>query len=313
MYNYIIVSDDKEALKDKIEEIKKTLNKEFDLSNYDLEQDDIYDVLDEIQTFSMLGNPKFIVVASLEKIVNVSEAKINDLTNQMNDFNSDNYLIFTSIKNPDFRLQNLAIIRKYSTLIDVNTRNFSFDTYIKNYLNQNGYQINNDAIPVLISYVDNVSALKQALDLLICYKCEEKVIEINDILLMISKPLEEDLYNLTNKVLAGDRKGVFEIYNDLKIRKVAPTFIISMLINKFQELYNAYIIAEGTRGVNEAKKKIAQAFNIKENVAYYIANNTRNTNLKAILKNLKALDDLDYKIKSGNIDENIGLELYFLK
>ncbi len=313
MHNYIIVSDDKEALKDKIEEIKKTLTIEYDYSNYDLDSDDIYDVLDEIQTFSMFGNPKFIIVSSFEKIVNVSEAKLNELTAQINDLSSENYLIFTSIKSPDFKLPNLANIRKYSTLIDVNTRNFSFDSYIKKYLSSEGYEIDSAAIPVLISYVDGISSLKQALDLLMCYKLEEKRIVIDDILKMISKPLDDDLYALTNKVLDNDKRGIMESYRDLKIRNIAPTFIISLLIAKFQELYNAYMIAEGTRSVNEAKKKIAEVFGIPEKRAFYIANNTRNTNIKAILKNLKALDELDYNIKSGNIDQFIGLELYFLR
>ena len=68
MYNYIIVSDDKEALKDKIEEIKKSSVKELDVTKYDLDLDDIYDILDEIKTVSLFDTTKLIIINSLERI-----------------------------------------------------------------------------------------------------------------------------------------------------------------------------------------------------------------------------------------------------
>ena len=68
MYNYIIVSDDKEAIKDKIEEIKKSSVKELDVTKYDLDLDDIYDILDEIKTVSLFDTTKLIIINSLERI-----------------------------------------------------------------------------------------------------------------------------------------------------------------------------------------------------------------------------------------------------
>jgi len=40
--------------------------------------------------------------------------------------------------------------------------------------------------------------------------------------------------------------------------------------------------------------------------------NARETNLSTILTQLHLLNELDYKIKAGKIDANLGLELYFL-
>ena len=94
---------------------------------------------------------------------------------------------------------------------------------------------------------------------------------------------------------------------------ISPTTIVSYLLNKFHELYNAYIIADGTRNKDEAQVKVAELFNVPTKRAYYIVKNTRNTNMRDILINIKALDELDYKIKSGQIDQNLGLELYFLR
>lgn len=314
MYNYIITSDDKEALKEKIEEIIKASATELDVSYYDLASDDIYTILDEIKTISLFGNTKLIVVSSTEDITTVSEAKLNDLTREMNNFSSENILVFTSLKSLDFRNNSLAQIRRFSTLIDINTKNISFDSYIKKYVSDYGYEIDNDALTTLVGYVDSLSLLKQSLEILICYKAEEKMITYDDVLLMIKKPLDDSIYALIEAVLDNNKKRVFEIFEDLKTTgQASPTGIISMLINKFHELYNAYIIADSLKSKNEAEKKVAEIFNVSEKRAYYMVKNTRNTNMRDILRNIKALDEADYKIKSGLIDQNLAIELYFLR
>ena len=275
--------------------------------------DNIYEILDEIKTISLFDNTKLIIISSLEAIVNVNETKLNELAKEMNNYNVENVLIFTSLKKLDFRINALSLIRRYSTLIDINTKNIPMDKYVNNYLKEEDFSIDNDALSLLLSYVGDLSTLKNSLEILMSYKLDEKTINIDDVTLMIRKPLDDDFYALIDQVLTDNKKMVFEIYNDMKTRNVAPTFIVSLLINKFHELYNAYVIADALRSKNEAERKVAEIFNVSEKRAYYMVKNTRNTNLKAILSNIKALDDLDYKIKSGLIDQNIGLELYFLR
>ena len=41
--------------------------------------------------------------------------------------------------------------------------------------------------------------------------------------------------------------------------------------------------------------------------------NAKAVDIYEIKKNLSMLNDLDYQIKTGKVDQNIGLELYFLK
>ena len=314
MYNYIITSDDKEALNDKIDEIIKSANMELDVSKYDLVSDDIYDILDEIRTISLFQTTKLIVISSAEKITEISEAKLNDLTKEMNNLNSENIIIFTSLNQLDFRNNMLAQIRRFSTLIDVNTKNVSFEKYIKNYVENNGYTISEDGVNTLASYVDSISSLKQSLEILICYKADEKNITYEDVILMIRKPLEDSVYELISAVLDQNKKRVFEVYKDLNESNMAnPTGIISILINKFHELYNAYIIADMVKNKNEAEKKVSEIFGVSIKRAYYMVKNTRNTNMREILRNIKLLDELDYNIKSGQIAPDLGIELYFLR
>ena len=81
-----------------------------------------------------------------------------------------------------------------------------------------------------------------------------------------------------------------------------------MLLNKFQEIYNVNILIKS--GFNQAQ--LAETLNISSGRAYYMIKNAKSYSMSAIKKHLDLLNELDYKIKTGQIDQNLGLELYFL-
>ena len=314
MYNYIITSDDKEAVNEKIESIKKSIKQDLDSSTYDLENDNLYNVIDELSTISMFGNPKFVVVKSLEKISKVPEATLLELLSLMNNVSIENFVVFVALdSNIDFRVECYAKIRQFSTLVDIKTRNVPFDKYATDRFIEEGYEISNDALSLLVSYSSNLSALKGNIEILKCYKADDKKINTADVLLMVKKPLDDKIYNIINLVLIDDKVNVLKAYEELKILNVSKSTILSKLISQFQELYNVYIIAKGSRSKDEAQEEVARLFNVRPQRAYYMVKNTKNTNLNTIKNNLNYLMDLDLKIKTGQIQDDLGLELYFLR
>ncbi|MBQ9448880.1 MAG: hypothetical protein IJU60_03300 [Acholeplasmatales bacterium] len=313
MYNYIITSDDKEAVVEKIESIKKSIKKNLDVSTYDLENDNLYNVIDEISTISMFGDPKFVVVKSLEKISKVPENILLELLSLMNNINIENFVVFVALGNIDFRVECFAKIRQFSTLVDIKTKNVPFDKYAADKFSEEGYDVSNDALSLLVSYSSNLSTLKENIEILKCYKADDKKISTADVLLMVKKPLDDKIYNIINLVLIDDKLNVLKAYEELKILNVSKSTILSKLISQFQELYNVYIIAKGSRSKDEAQETVARLFNVRPQRAYYMVKNTKNISLNTIKNNLDYLMDLDLKIKTGQIQDDLGLELYFLR
>lgn len=313
MYNYIITSDDKEAVNDKIESIKKSINKELDVSVYDLASDSLYNVIDEVSTISMFDEVKFVVVKSLEKINKVPENIFLELIALMNNVNIENFIVFVAMDNIDFRVDCYAKVRQFSTLVDIKTKNIPMDKYALNKFEQDGYKIDNDALSLLVSYSPTLSYLKQNIEVLECYKADDKRITGLDIFKMVQKPLDDSIWKFVELVLLDDKKEIMKSYEEFKILNPNPTYIISMLISKFQELYNCYIIAKGARSKDEAQSEVEKLFGVTPGRAYYMVKNTRNTNLNTIKNNLNYLLDLDLKIKSGLINDDLGLQLYFLR
>ena len=309
MYNYLISSDDIEALNNKIEEINKSFNQQFDVVRYDLEEDSLYQIIDELATISLFDNLKFVIVKSANNIKNASEKQLNELLMVMNNKESSNVIVFTELDKLDFKEENLARLRKYSIYFDIKIRNIPLDQYAHDYFLKNGYTIDSQAITQLVKYSINLTTLRNNIEILICYKDNDKKITVADIEKMIKQPLEDNIFSLIDMVLNKNKKAIFKMYNDFKTENIQPSYIISMLINKFQEMYDVYYLARG--GADQ--QSIMDLFNVSSGKAYYMLKNARQSSLDEIKANLDLLNDLEYQIRTGKVDQYLGLELYLLK
>lgn len=307
-YNYIITSDDSLALKDKISEIKKALDPSYEEIYYDLEDDSLQSLIDELSTISLFDNPKFVIAKNSNKLVNMKNESLLDLYKAMNNTDSQNVLILQILKLSDFKADTFETLKRYSTLIDVRIKNIPKEEYIKNYFNKDNYQIDDEATNLLITYVDDLYSLKTAMDQLMCYKMEDKIIKANDIKKMITPPLDDNIYSIIDSVINNDKKRSFECLNHLKLHSVRSSYIISLLINKFQEMYNVSLLVKANMNQND----IASVFNVKPGRAYYMIKASKSSSISLIKRNLDLLNKLDLNIKSGLEDENLGLELYLL-
>lgn len=311
MYNYIITTDDISAANEKIEQIKKSLSSEYDEISYDIEEEGLYSLVDELTTISLFDTLKFVLVKSAEAILKAPEGALKELYSAMNDRNSSNVLIFIFTKDFDYQKnEKFKNLRKYATFIDIRIKNIPLDQYAKNQFENDGYKISDQTLSLLITYVDSLSSLKRAIEKLELYKADEKKITTNDVELMVTKPLDNDVYQLISAYLSNHTKEVFAIYRDLKVvSKIQVSYLVSLLINKFQEMYNVSIFLKSNMGQNE----ISSLFNVSQGRAYYMVKNAKASNLSKIKRNLEDLLELDANIKSGKIKDSLGLELFFLK
>ena len=309
MYNYLISSDDIEALNDKIIEINNSYKLDFDVIKYDLEDDDIYNIIDDVSTISLFDNPKFIIVKSANNIAKASEKKVTELLKALNDKDSNNVVVFTELDKLDLKDDNISRLKKYCIYFDIRIKNIPLDEYAKGYLNKNEFTIDEQALVQLIKYSVNMANLRNNLDILISYKADTKKISVIDVSNMIKQPLDDNIYSLIDMVLSNNKKAIFKIYNDFKIENIQPTFVISMLLNKFQEMYDVYVLVKG--GADQ--QSIINLFNVSNGKAYYMIKNSKQVSIEEIKRNLDELINLDYNIKSGKVDAHLGLELYLLR
>ena len=311
MINFIIKTDDYSLAEEKINSISKSMDNP-EIIIYDLDEDNAYNLIDEISTISLFDNPKLVILKSGNDLLSQSDEKISELVSQMADSSNSNVLVIVDsefdIKTSD-RFNKYSLIKKYAQEFDLKVKNMNFDEYALKSFKEEDYQINDDALNLLINSSQSLTMLKRNIDILKCYKLEDKLIKKEDVELMISKPLDDDVYAITNAVLKHDKRLAFELYKGFKLQNIKTPYLISLLLNKFQELYNVYILARN----NVKQEDIANIFNVKPGRAYYMLKDSKSQSLESIKSNLDYLFNLDYNMKSGKIDDELGLQLFFLR
>lgn len=308
MNSFIILYDDILLRNQKIEEIKKQYDIDFEDEKYDLEDDSLYSINDEATTISLFDNPKCIIVNSVNEIKSAKQNAFDELIDAIADQNNSNLIIFTS-KVIDLNDKYIETIKKYSTYIDSRIKNISLKDYAKTTLDNDGYKIDIDALELLTLYSEDLMTLRNSIEKLELYKLDDKKISDIDVKLLVSKPLDNNVYDLVEAVLSHDRRKVFNLYNDMKVENISNSYLLSLIITKFQEMYNVYILAKN----GATQEDIANIFKVKSGKAYYMMKNSKKSSLNEIKDNLKYLNNLEYDIKSGRITDDRGLELYFLK
>ncbi len=291
---YLICGEISLALKKTNEILEEYKN--LSIIKYDLEENYISKVIEDINTIDLFGNKKAIIVFNFNKIEDFT-----DLIKYINNRN-DNILILTS----PVTLKNKVAkeILKFGKIIDVN--NINLNDYITN--NFQEYKISFMAINLLKDYCgNNICRIDQEINKLKLLKLEEKKITEEDIKSIVKKGIDKNIFDLINAINEKNKKDIFNIYYQL-LHDVDEIQIIGFLANNFRLLYQIKVLKEENSDEDIIKQLKLNPYRFK-----ILKRETINHTEEELLKYLKDLGDLDIGIKSGNIDKAIGMELYLSK
>ena len=112
--NFIIVSDDKVAANQKVDEISNKFDSSYERLTIDLSDEGLYSLVDELNTVSLFCEPKLITVKSCDNLLNnKNEKAFNELVKSMNNIDNTNVLIFIFLDKVDYNNERFVKIRKY--------------------------------------------------------------------------------------------------------------------------------------------------------------------------------------------------------
>ena len=135
-----------------------------------------------------------------------------------------------------------------------------------------------------------------------------KHVRYEDILLMVTRPLEENAFQISNFLLNGENEKAIGLFRDLRVNNVEPVTLISMLANQFRLLNEVVYLSKN----NYSNDDIAKELGIKPIRAQILKRQTYSMSEKAIHKTLDDLFNLDLQIKSGQIDRFYAFELFLI-
>ena len=282
----------------------------FNIIHYDLLENASDDVLEDLQTVSFFAETKVIVVRNIQVIEQQGESVIQSWNAYLEKPNPDCILIVVL---QELLPETNAIgkqLQKYGFLEKIKDMDKKeYPMFVRNLFTKYQYQITDQAIDALLERTNmDFQLIAQEAEKLMLFSYDSKEIDEKEVLLLVSRNLEENIFELTNALLSKNQQKTIEIFYDLVARNEDPIRILNNIVGKVRELMHAKLLIE--KGYRQ--DQIADHFRIKSGRAYYLVRNAQSVTFEMLETHLSKLSKLDYEIKSGKIDKKLGLELYLL-
>ncbi|MBS7021088.1 MAG: DNA polymerase III subunit delta [Firmicutes bacterium] len=296
-----------------IDKIKKEEHlDDVDISKYNLELDSLKDVIDDAQTVSFFHDKKAILLENCSFLTgntkkNTIEQPIELLEAYLEHPNPSTIMIFVvPNEKMDERKKIVKLLKKKATVKECNgIQNMN------HYLNQlfDGYVI---STPDMLFFKERVGSdiamLAQEAEKLKMATIDTKKIDRDCILSITTKTIDLDIFALIEAIVSKEKAKALEMFDEMVKHGEEPIMIIIMLANQFRIIYQAKELYQ--KGYTE--KDIASTLSIHPFRIKKALEKGRMFESEMILTYLNQLADLDYQIKSGQMDKKLGLELFFL-
>lgn len=282
----------------------------INVNSYDLNINTLNTIIEDCQTISLFSEKKAIIVYNSYIFTakkNSVEQDTTVLENYLNNINPDTILILVLYEAKlDERKKILKSLKKIGIVKSFDS-NTNINILVKDMFS--GYQINNNTVNLLIDRVGkDLAILEQEISKIKTYKDNDLNITDSDIIMLTHKSFDIDIFALIEAIISKNKKMALNIYNEMLKYNEEPIKIIVMLANQFRIIYQAKEMYK--KGYTESD--IASNLGIHPYRIKLALNKAREYSSENLLNYLKKLSDLDIGIKTGNINKEIGLELFII-
>lgn len=308
--NYLLYGTEKFLIDKEVKNIISKNNiEEINISKYDLEINNLNEILDDANTVSLFSNNKLIIVENAYIFSRTQNKKIDNveiLENYLKN-SSDTIIIFInnnekidSVKKIVKLIKEKGIIKEFIPLKNINsTVKSMFDDY----------KISDSAINLLIDRVGNsLELIYQEVEKLKIYKIDDKFITNKDIEDIVVENINIDIFKFVDDIINKNKKDAIKTYKELIKLNEEPIKIVALLASKFRLMYQANKLAK--KGYTE--ESISELLGVHKYPVHLAIVAGYKYNSQILLKYLNDLADLDIGIKTGEKDKELALELFIL-
>ena len=303
---YLLYGNKDYRINDEIEKITKNIDK-INITKYDLNVDDIKEVINDAETYSLFEEKKVIIIENANMFTGSTSKDSEIIEKYMENENPLTTLILiVRGEKIDSRKKITKLLQKKGKILEFN-EDINIDNLIKKELKN--YKIDYQTLNLFKNRVGtNPLIIENEINKIKLYK-NDKEITKEDILNVTTKTIEIDIFKLIDDIVKGNKDSAIEIYHEMLKVNEEPLKIVIMLANQFRIMYQSKELM--LKGYTE--KDIASLLKIHPYRVKLALQNSRNYSSKTILKYLNDLADIDIGIKTGKLNKDLALELFILK
>ena len=314
---FLLYGNDRYIIKSKTNQIVAKQNvDDFNVTIYDAEERNVQEAINDASTIPFISDNKVVIISnahflSSEKLKKEIPHNLDALSRYLDNPIKETILIFNAPygklderKAITKQLLKIATVEKCEPMKEAELGN-----WVRRQLGKVNVTIDRNALEEMLKRVsNNTEVLVNETQKLVLYSEGLRRVNLDIVKRVITKNVEDNVYEITNSILDNKRSRALEIYNDLVMHSEDPLRILGILVNKYRELLHVKLLIKAGKDKND----VASYYRASPGRAFYMMKNAKNVNMNIIKKHLRNLETLDYQIKSGKIDKKIGLELFIL-
>jgi len=309
---YLIYGSDYELVNREINNII-TNNCSCDIIKHDLTEIKLSDVIYDASSTSLWQEKKIIIcynplflVKELSKDIN----QIEEFASFVKNRSDENIIIFVLNSDlVDSKSKILKAIKEKGSVIKTsNPKKNDLNNMVADIFKGKNIKINYKAIDYLIARVgEDYSILVREIEKMLLYK-EFVSIKESDIDLLTIRKKEDNIFEFINCLVKRDYDNLFRLYEDLLSIEEEQTKLIVMIYNQLKLIYKIKTLLS----YGKSNAEIAISCGIREERVFMVNKTSLSLEKTLIKPILNKLSELDIDIKKGNIDKNIGFEVFLL-
>ncbi len=318
---YLVLGTEK-FLQDQVrEEILKKIQvdskDDLNFLSFDMENASLDEVVAEAETLPFFGEQRLVFVENPyfltgEKVNNGIEQNTDLLVDYLKaPLESTVLVFFAPYEKLDERKKVTKQLKKTAITIDVKQLNEKeVRQYLMNTLNNSEIEMDRYAIDLFLRLTDlDLSKLMRELQKLMLFAQDQKKITTKEVEQLVPKTLEHNLFDMTQYVLTGNTEQALRLYEDLVLQGEETIKINAILLAQLRLLLQTkFLIKIGYQQANIAETLKVHPYRVK-----LAMQEVRRFDEGLLIRLFDRLVELDYQIKTGQIDKELSFQLFVLQ
>ena len=309
---YVLYGTERLLMDQRLDKLKKDHHcnqEQMNYTVYDVSKEGMKVVLEDVMTPPFLSDEKMVVIKKADFLTTKKIKKDNhDIDYFSLNIFDQFFVIFNDEKNFDERKKVVKMLRKEAQFYEINPLNYyKVSDTARQAVKKRNCTIDDDALELLLSRKGtNLMDIASEVEKLCLYT---QHIDIHCVEELVNRPLDENVFDLTTAILSKDKQKMMSIYKDLMTINEEPVKLIVLVANSMRLIYQVKLLdRKGYTDQEIAKMLAVNPFRLK-----YVRKEGQFFQIDELLRCLNELSLLDVKIKTGQIDKKLGLELFMLR
>lgn len=172
-------------------------------------------------------------------------------------------------------------------------------------------KIRRSTIELIINRTDlDYDRLRIEYEKIVNYVGDKEEIEDEDVIAVTSENIESKIFDMLRAMSEKNAKLVLEKYYDLLANKEHPLYILAMMRVQFRTLLQTAELRNKGLTTEQVAKELKKKVFVIRNAEKYLHNNFKMKDVRDILAEI---NKTDMKIKMGDVEDQIGVEMMLVK